>query len=279
MTGKGRVAVFLFAAASVFAKAQSSGPFASYDCRPEEELIRYTEARQRAALERRLLDSLIRAEIYALIHEVYALPVTEDTLNGWKYWKVAENYAFGKDRGNLPMITSLEALHPYFRDKVIELIARAKKAGIELAVVETFRTCSKQMEYKSMGRKYTRTGAGASKHQYGLAVDVVPLVNGEPQWHNRALWYKVGIIGERLGLRWGGRWRNPYDPGHFEWTGGLSSAELAQGKLPVPPNTEKHYPCLEDDLRLLKKYWQAWETTQSRSVVNKAVPRLSAAAK
>jgi hypothetical protein len=51
------------------------------------------------------------------------------------------------------------------------------------------------------------------------------------------LWKKVGAVGEQLGLRWGGRWRNPYDPGHFEWTGGLSSYHLSNGLLPYLPKS------------------------------------------
>jgi|DewCreStandDraft_4_1066084.scaffolds.fasta_scaffold64100_2 hypothetical protein len=242
--------------------AQPSGPFDSYDCRPEAELEKLLE-RQRTQRELAKLDSIRKVEEWLAAQTTSTFELAEDTINGWKYWTLVENFAFGKNRGDIPMITSLEALHPYFRDKVIELISRARKKGIELAVVETYRTRAKQMEYKSMGNKYTRTGAGASKHQYGLAVDLVPIVNGEPQWHNRALWYKVGIIGERLGLRWGGRWRRPYDPGHFEWTGGLSTEELASGMFPVVPNADKNYPCIEHDLKLLKKYWNEWEINQA----------------
>jgi hypothetical protein len=114
-----------------------------------------------------------------------------------------------------------------------------------------------------MGRKYTSSGAGRSKHQYGLAVDVVPIVDSVAVWNNPVLWRKVGMTGEKLGLRWGGRWRKPYDPGHFEWTGGLASTHLSAGMLPAVPKGELLYPCLEEDLKLLRKYWTAWETSQS----------------
>jgi hypothetical protein len=153
--------------------------------------------------------------------------------DGWENWNTVENYTFGKDRGSLPMIADLEALHPFFRDKISQLIAICKTKGIELALVETYRTHAKQNEYKSMGKKYTRSGGGHSKHQYGLAVDVVPIVDSVAQWDDTKLWKKVGAVGEQLGLRWGGRWRNPYDPGHFEWTGGLSSYHLSNGLLPL----------------------------------------------
>jgi len=180
----------------------------------------------------------------------------------WKNWTMVENYAFGKDRGNLPMIADLDALHPYFRDKIVTLISMCKAKGIELAIVESYRTHSKQNEYKSMGKNYTRSGGGKSKHQYGLAIDVVPVIDSVAQWDNAKLWRKVGIIGEQLGLNWGGRWKSLYDPGHFEWTGGLSSYHLAMGQWPKIPKVQ-NYPCLEEELAQLTEYWKAWETEQS----------------
>lgn len=189
-------------------------------------------------------------------------PPAIDTVDMWLKWKTVQNFSFGKDRGSLDMIADLEALHPFFRDKIIELINQCDKKGIKLAVVETYRTHAKQNEYKSMGRKYTRSGGGHSKHQYGLAVDVVPIVDSTAVWNNHALWKKIGTVGERLGLRWGGRWRHPYDPGHFEWTGGLSSYHLAQGTFPAIPRKE-NYPCVDEDLARLRKYWAEWETEQA----------------
>jgi hypothetical protein len=206
--------------------------------------------------------SLISALEKSII-PVFETQAPTDTIEAWLKWETAENYTFGKDRGTLLMITDLNALHPYFRDQISELILQCKAKGITLAVVETYRTPSKQNEYRSMGKKYTRSSGGYSKHQYGLAVDVVPIVDAKAEWHNTTLWKKVGTIGERLGLRWGGRWNNPYDPGHFEWTGGLNSFQLAQGVCPKIPTTQDNYPCLEEDLKNLSDYWKAWEIEQS----------------
>lgn len=189
--------------------------------------------------------------------------LASDSLEDWKYWSFVENYTFGKDRGALPMITDLNSLHPFFRDQIRNLIHLCKAKGIEIAIVETYRTHAKQHEYKTMGKKYTNSAAGRSKHQYGLAVDVVPIVNAVPIWDNTALWKKIGVVGEKLGLRWGGRWRKPYDPGHFEWTGGLTSAHLGAGIFPMLPEFKEKYPCLEEDIALLRRYWNEWETNQS----------------
>lgn len=180
----------------------------------------------------------------------------------WRTWSTVQNYTFGKDRGSMPMIADLEALHPYFRDKIVQLISICESKGITLAIVETYRTHAKQNEYKSMGKKYTRSTGGHSKHQYGLAIDVVPVVDSLAQWDDYKLWKKVGAVGEQLGLRWGGRWRNPYDPGHFEWTGGLSSYHLSSGLMPTVPKTYFN-PCLHEDLVVLEESWKAWEIEQA----------------
>ncbi|MDZ7647977.1 MAG: M15 family metallopeptidase [Cytophagales bacterium] len=102
-----------------------------------------------------------------------------------------------------------------------------------------------------------------------MAVDVVPVIDSVAQWDNARLWRKVGAVGEQLGLRWGGRWKELYDPGHFEWTGGSSSYHLARGAWPRVPKLEK-YACIEEEINQLTEYWKAWEVEQS-TVASKRV--------
>ena len=247
---KAPVVAFLFLLHSFAAQAQLDKLFASYDCREHAEMFHAVEAVAPVVI----IDTV-------KIAPIEELTIVIDTTDGWKEWTLVENYTFGKDRGAMSMITDLEALHPFFRDKIVKLIQNCKAQGIELAVVESYRTHAKQNEYKGMGRKFTNSGGGKSKHQYGLAVDLVPIVDSVAVWDNVALWKKVGVTGEKLGLRWGGRWRKPYDPGHFEWTGGLTSTHLAHGLLPVI--SDETHPCIHEDLRILKRYWKEWETAQS----------------
>jgi hypothetical protein len=73
-------------------------------------------------------------------------------------------------------------------------------------------------------------------HGFGLAFDVVPLVNGKAIWDNNGLWVKIGAIGKSLGLEWGGDWKTIIDKPHFQYTQGLTSEELRAGKMPnFPP--------------------------------------------
>jgi len=97
---------------------------------------------------------------------------------------------------------------------------------------------------------------------------VVPIVDSVAMWHDPVLWRKVGTAGERLGLRWGGRWRHPYDPGHFEWTGGLTSPALEKGIMPRV--SVQQYPCLEEELSVLRGYWTEWENDQNTLVQSRA---------
>src|SRR3990170_6849590 len=151
---------------SLTTQAQFNSLFAPFDCREHFEYF-YEEE----------LTDVISIDTLLAGSEATNISMDLDTLNGWKDWSYVENYAFGKDRGSLPMINDLKSLHPFFRDQIVKLIELCKAKGIELAIVETYRTHAKQHEYKTMGKKYTTSKAGQSKHQYGLAVDVVPVVN------------------------------------------------------------------------------------------------------
>ena len=85
----------------------------------------------------------------------------------------------------------------------------------------------------------TKAPPGRSYHNYGLAYDVVPLRNGKAVWGTTGadgeLWLRVGLLGEAVGLEWAGRWKRFKDFPHFQWTGGLTLADLIAGKRPVSP--------------------------------------------
>jgi peptidoglycan L-alanyl-D-glutamate endopeptidase CwlK len=66
----------------------------------------------------------------------------------------------------------------------------------------------------------------------------VPIRNGKPVWNTSGsdgdLWRKIGEIGESVGLEWAGRWTGKLrEMAHFQYTGGLTLAQLQSGKVPV----------------------------------------------
>lgn len=117
------------------------------------------------------------------------------------------------------MSRALNDLADPFRPLVYELIARCIEAGIMVFVVNTRRTAAEQAQNLANGVSWVVH----SKHQDGLAIDLCPYTvyqevgASKLNWDaNDPNWNRMGVIGESLGLRWGGRWKQA-DLGHFEY--------------------------------------------------------------
>lgn len=114
----------------------------------------------------------------------------------------------------------LDDLDPIFRPKAYELLARIAEANIPVRIVCTRRTAEEQAAALASGH----SAVVHSRHQDGRAIDLVPLAvyveatgGTKLDWDtSHPQWAQLGTIGERLGLTWGGRWKTPHDPGHFE---------------------------------------------------------------
>lgn len=117
------------------------------------------------------------------------------------------------------MSRALNDLSPEFRPLAFELLARFTEAGIAVMIIDTLRTQEEHEANLANGTSNTKH----SKHLDGDAIDVCPysvyqLAGPDKlQWNaSDPAWMHMGLIGEKLGLRWGGRWKKPHDPGHFE---------------------------------------------------------------
>lgn len=128
------------------------------------------------------------------------------------------------------------SLHPKVSMKCIDLIANCKKIGIDVLITSTYRDIESQNALYAQGRtlpgkKVTNAKGGQSFHNYKVAFDFVPLVNGKPNWNDKALFTKIGEIGESLGLEWAGRWKGKMiEMAHFQYTAGLTLADFQAGK-------------------------------------------------
>ena len=129
---------------------------------------------------------------------------------------------------------SLDDLAPPAKQRAEAFIAAAKEKGIDLLVTSTYRDNESQNALYAQGRTtpgniVTRAKAGQSWHNWRCALDVVPLVNGKAIWDDQAMWKKVGEIGKSCGLEWAGDWVTFKEFPHFQYTGGLTLAQLQQG--------------------------------------------------
>lgn len=133
----------------------------------------------------------------------------------------------------------INTLHPQVRDRVRNFLHQAEAAGIKLRVTSAYRSYEEQNALYAQGRTtagkiVTNAKAGESSHNFGTAVDVIPIVNGAPDW-NTNLWPQIAAIGRAAGFSWGGDWKSFKDYPHFEMNFGKTLAQLrdlkAQGKV------------------------------------------------
>lgn len=122
------------------------------------------------------------------------------------------------------------------KERVEHFLSLCKDEGIDLLVTSTYRDNESQTALYEQGRTtagkvVTNAKAGDSWHNWRCAVDVVPMVNGKPNWDgSHPVWSKIGELGEQAGLEWAGRWRSFKELAHFQYTGGLTLTDLKEGK-------------------------------------------------
>lgn len=135
-----------------------------------------------------------------------------------------------KALGDLSSEKKIMLLHPLIRGKARDFINKAETEGINLRVTSTLRTYAEQNKLYEQGRTtaggiVTNARGGYSNHNFGLAFDVVPIVNGKADWNTKD-WNKIGQIGKSVGFEWGGDWKSFVDKPHFQMLFNKSLAQL-----------------------------------------------------
>lgn len=115
---------------------------------------------------------------------------------------------------------SWEKLDPAFMQRALTVFARVEARGYQLALLEGYRSPERQDSLAGLGPHVTRARAYQSQHQYGLALDAAPVMNGRLVISERDPWamqayQALGEEAEKAGLVWGGRWALR-DYGHIE---------------------------------------------------------------
>lgn len=134
------------------------------------------------------------------------------------------------------MNRSLNALSSQFRPLVFELLARLTERGVAVQIVQTLRTPEQHAANLASGASKVSKSKHLPRRLRGAiepfdpanldkadAIDICPYetyqLHGPDKlkWNTEdPAWDVIGEIAESLGLRWGGRWKDPHDPGHAE---------------------------------------------------------------
>jgi peptidoglycan L-alanyl-D-glutamate endopeptidase CwlK len=125
----------------------------------------------------------------------------------------------------LPRTAAKAAL---FRDE-------CRKAGHDIIFTSTYRDKESQDALYAQGRtisgkRVTNAKGGDSFHQYRVAFDFVPVVNGVAIWSDDVAWAACGAIAKRVGLEWGGYWDGFKDKPHCQDLNGYGLDQYKRGE-------------------------------------------------
>ena len=126
--------------------------------------------------------------------------------------------------------------HPRLQELASELVKVCAEQGLIIKIGETLRTVAEQDELYAQGRTKpgnivtnARGSSYSSQHQWGIAFDFFRN-DGKGAYNEDGNFFgRVGAIGTRLGLAWGGDWHSIVDKPHLylpEW--GSTTAILRQ---------------------------------------------------
>lgn len=137
------------------------------------------------------------------------------------------------------MDRALDSLSSDFKPIIMDVLARLMERGIPVMIVQTGRTLEEHHANlksgasaialsKHLPRKLRGIIAGTADDEKADAIDLCPYLTFQLCGPDKLNWadndspeavaaFKViGELGEAHGLRWGGRWTKPHDPGHLE---------------------------------------------------------------
>lgn len=109
------------------------------------------------------------------------------------------------------VIDDINLLEPVTRQIVQTIVADAKAQGLNVKVYETYRSQARQTILFNEGVTRLRT---VGVHHYGLACDIVRVVNGEPSWKGDFSFLDELVRAHNL--IWGGYWHSFPDEYHVQ---------------------------------------------------------------
>lgn len=120
----------------------------------------------------------------------------------------------------------LSELLPNVELRASAALAECKAAELSVLVTCTFRSGAEQDALYAQGRtkpgpRVTNARAGQSMHQYRVALDLYPLINGKPDFSGKAPeWHEVAAIFKKHGFEWAYEWKRFKEMPHFQYTEG-----------------------------------------------------------
>lgn len=137
---------------------------------------------------------------------------------------------------NLLLKARPNSTQPLVKRQADKVVKAMSAMGYPVTVFQGFRSFEEQNALYAQGR--TKPGAivtnakgGDSFHNYGVAVDIVFVVDGKPSWSQKHAWKTLGKVGKDHGFEWGGDWVGFVDLPHFQLTNGYTLKDFKSNKV------------------------------------------------
>ena len=118
----------------------------------------------------------------------------------------------------------IEALAPKVAAAARLALADCAAKGLGVLITCTFRSAADQDALYAQGRTkpgriVTNAKGGQSFHQFACALDLVPIVNGKPDWNGAdPIWHEIAAVFKARGFEWGYEWKRFKEMPHFQMT-------------------------------------------------------------
>lgn len=155
----------------------------------------------------------------------------EFTLTRWDVRVLPGQISLGDEE---KMSRDLNDLTPQVKKLAEAWLAECKLQGLDVLVTCTLRTYKEQDDLFAQRPKVTNAKGGQSFHNFGVALDFVPMRNGKPVWGStteadKKLWNDIAGIAEAVGFEWSGWWLGRLrEMCHIQYTGGKTLEQLRE---------------------------------------------------
>ena len=156
------------------------------------------------------------------------------------------------------MSRDITLLHPEVQAIIPKFLEECKNRGLIVKTTDTVRTKQEQNDLYAQGRTepgniVTWAEYPYSNHNWGMAFDICRN-DGKGAYNDSDGWFKkVGAVGVKLGLEWGGNWKGTPDKPHFELTKYGDTNTLAK-KYGTPENFKKTWKEVEKYMFVERNY-------------------------
>lgn len=135
-----------------------------------------------------------------------------------------------------PSSIALSSLNPYVAFLASEFLRLSSANHLDVRITTAFRSWDESDRLYALGRTapgsiVSNARGGESYHNWGLAFDAAPFENNKIS-DDPTKFNIMGGLGEQVGLEWGGRFKSIVDFPHFQYTFGLTTEDLLNGKRP-----------------------------------------------